>query len=137
MDKSPALHAQATSSSSATGDLTHVSYPQELLILARKLIGEERYSVAVVVAHMACEVATERSLPSVTKPNGYNLANDRTRKLYTAWTRDEVQKAPFWHKFKESADRRNAVVHAGRRATKTEAEDTCTVVESLLAHLKQ
>jgi hypothetical protein len=61
-----------------------VTYPQNLFSLARTLIDEGRFSIAVIVAHMACEIATERS----------------------ALTGDEVQTAAFWQKFKESAQRR-------------------------------
>jgi hypothetical protein len=67
-------------------------YPQMLLNLAQRLIDEGQFSIAVVVAHMACEIATERSLVegSVKKVlNGYNLANDRIRRRYTELDRGQ------------------------------------------------
>jgi hypothetical protein len=108
------VHEEA--SSSVTAQATIITYPQKLLTLARRLIDDGEPSVAVVVAHMACDIATERSLTEafVTKGiphledsvtdflNGYNLANERLRKFYTALTGDEVQKATFWEGFKES-----------------------------------
>jgi hypothetical protein len=62
--------------------------PRLLLTLARSLINEGRFSVAVVVVHMACEIATEQSLSDAFatravqyledwvrgRLNGYNLA---------------------------------------------------------------
>ena len=51
-----------TVTATATLDATVITYPQNLLALARTLIDEGRYGIAVVVAHIACEVATERSL---------------------------------------------------------------------------
>jgi hypothetical protein len=68
--------------------------------------------------------------------NGYNLGNDRIRKLYTALTGDDVHKSAFWPKFKDSAKRRNATIHAGVRVSKTEAEESCNAASNLLAHLK-
>jgi len=100
-----------------------ITYPQTLLSTARSLINDGQFSISVVVAHMACEIATERSLSesfarnniqhleeSITDLlNGYNLAGDRNRKLYTALTGDEIQNQPFWEEFKRSAKRRNNI----------------------------
>jgi len=82
------------------------SCPGILLKLARSLVseGEDRYGIAVVVAHMACEIATERLLSNTLSQkgldylkeavmesiNGYNLANPKIRRLYTALTGDDV-----------------------------------------------
>jgi hypothetical protein len=134
-------------------DPTVITYPQRLLALARKLIDDGEFGVAVVVAHIACEIAVARSLSeafvargipyledSVTDFfSGYSLANDRLRKFYTALTGDEVEKTAFWSKFKESAKRRNKVAHSDATATvtKTEAEDSCLAAEKLVAHLKK
>ncbi len=136
---------------SVKADATVITYPHRLLALARKLIGDGLAELAVVVAHIACEIAVERSLSeafaakgiqyledSVTDFfSGYNLANDRLRKFYAALTGDEVEKTPFWPKFKESATRRNNIMHSGATVTKTEAEDSCLAAENLVAHLKK
>ena len=140
-----------TGSSSLTAQATIVTYPQRLLSVARKLIDDGEFGIAVVVAHIACEIATERSLSeafvtrgipyledSVTEfLSGYNLANDRLQKLYTALTGDEVEKAGFWQRFKESAARRNKIVHSVIPVTKVEAEKSYTAAQNLIAHLKK
>src|SRR5262249_41237884 len=126
-------------------------YPRNLLSVARTLIDEGRFSIAVIVAHMACEIATERSLAEAFAIkelqyleasvddliNGYNLANDRIRKLYTALTGDEVQTAAFWQNFKESAQRRNKIIHGGTIVGKTEAEEAYEAATAFVAHLKK
>jgi hypothetical protein len=73
-----------------------VTYPQRLMNIARSLIDEGQYSFAVVVAHTACEIATERSLDEAFVAKGisdhlqdwvkslnygYNLGNKRIRRL--------------------------------------------------------
>jgi hypothetical protein len=136
---------------SATAQIEVITYPQALLTFARKLIDDGQFSIAVIVSHMACEIAAERSLsesfakkdiqyladPVVDLLNGYNLGNDRTRKLYTALTGDEIQQRPFWQKFKESATRRNHVLHRGLLVGKVEAEDSFNTTSDLVAHLKK
>jgi hypothetical protein len=128
-----------------------VTYPQRLLSVARKLIDEGEFSLAVVVAHMACEIATEASLseafgkkgiPDLEKSvmefvNGHNLANERIRKLYTALTGDNVQNEAFWAKFKPSSKRRNDIIHNGLHVGKAEAEESYKVTNDLVAHLKK
>ncbi len=145
------VHMQATVSLSGTLQAEVTTYPQTLLSAARSLIDEGQFSIAVVVAHMACEIATERSLsesfakkgvqyldePVTDLLNGYNLANERIRKLYSAFTGDEVQKAGFWLKFKESATRRNQIVHAGAIVGKAEAEESYKAASDLVANLKR
>jgi hypothetical protein len=132
-------------------DATIITYPQKLLTLARRLIDEKEFSIAVVVAHVACEVATERSLteafvnkgiPHLEEPvtelfNGYNLTNNRLRKFYTALTGDEVQKASFWEEFGKSASRRNKIVHSAHTVTEAEAEASHKAATDLVEHLKK
>jgi hypothetical protein len=134
---------------SASADLTVTTYPQALLEEARSLLDRGKFGIAVVVAHIACEVAVERSFTdafaarnlqdleeSVTKFfSGYSLANDRLRPLYTALTGDEVHKQAFWSGFVESARQRNKIVHQGRAATRLEAEKSVSATEALVAHL--
>jgi hypothetical protein len=142
-------HARALASGNATVQAEVVTYPQNLLSLARTLIDEGRFDIAVIVAHMACEIATERSMSEafVTKGqyletsvdellNGYNLANDRVRKLYTALAGDEVHTEAFWQKFKDSARRRNNIIHGGTLVGKAEAEESYKATAALVAHLQ-
>jgi hypothetical protein len=133
---------------------TVVTYPQRLLTIARRLIDDEgQFSFAIVVAHTACEIATERSLDNAFVAQGiqsnlqdwvkslnygYNLGSDRIRRLYTALTGDELQKQKqvFWQKFKASVDRRNSIVHKGVMVEKADAEESYEAARELLAHLK-
>jgi hypothetical protein len=125
-----------------------LSYPRVLMNVARSLIDQNQFTIAVVVAHMACEVATEQMLSqsfstkgleylkaSVTDfLNGYSLYNKRNRKLYVALTGDEVHKATFWSKFKESARRRNNIMHEGLTVDKADAEESYKAADDLLLH---
>ena len=126
------------------------AYPEALLAIARGLIADEEFSVAVVVAHMACEISVERALSRAfaAKDTGflgesaaellpcYDLANDRVRSLYNAVTRKEVQEQSFWPAFRDSATRRNQAVHEGRILTKAEAEASLKAASDLVAFLR-
>jgi hypothetical protein len=128
-----------------------LSYPRYLMGVARNLIdGQGQFSIAVVVVHMACEVATEQKLSeafttrglqylkdSVMEPlNGYNLSNERIRKLYVVLTDDHIHNAGFWSRFKESATRRNRIMHDGLTVDKVAAEESYKAADDLLAHFK-
>ena len=98
---------------SANADV--LTYPRHLLAYARTLIDQSHYGMAVIVSHMACEIATERRLSEaivvkgveylrsqlLRRNAGYSLYNERLRCLYTTLTGDNIQKEPFWPKFKE------------------------------------
>jgi hypothetical protein len=113
-----------------------LTYPQRLLAYARTLINQGDYGMAVVVCHTACEIATERRLSEAIvargvedlrgflhRPNsGYSLSDKRLRKLYTALTRDNIEREPFWGEFIESSDRRHRIVHRGVGVTPGDAE---------------
>ena len=109
------------------------------------------YGIAIVVAHMACEVATERafsesfdkqSIQHLEKPifefvSGYNLGRDAIRVLYTAFTGDEIQSQPFWPKFKASSTLRNHIMHKGAMASQLNAETSLAAADALVAYLKK
>jgi hypothetical protein len=98
---------------------------------------------------MAAEIAVEGCLsksftslgiPHLEGPisdffNGYNLANDRIRKLFVAMTGDQIEKQSFWQEFKESATRRNKIVHEGKSVGEPEALSSLDAVTELLRHL--
>jgi hypothetical protein len=128
-----------------------LSYARYLMSVARNLIDDqEQFSIAVVVVHMACEVATEQKLSEAftTKGlqylteivmeslNGYNLSSERIRKIYVALTGDEVHNADFWSKFKESATRRNRIMHDGLIVDKAAAQESYKAADDLLVHFK-
>jgi hypothetical protein len=131
-----------------------ITYPQALLIMARKLIDEGQFGLAVIICHLACEVATERALSQAFARrgiadvedaveaflNGYSLRNDRNRQLYTALTGDDIAQQPFWPKFTASARRRNDIVHGELpvgHVQQVDAEESFTAASDLVAHLKQ
>jgi hypothetical protein len=132
-------------------DLQVLTYPQRLLTLAQRLIDEGEYSVSIVVSHIACEIATDRSFTEAFRARGIedleepieklfsgnNLGNDKTRKLYTALTGDEIQNQPFWQRFTDSAKRRNSISHNGVAYEQTEADQSLAVAKAFVAHLGQ
>ncbi len=129
--------------------LTVISYPENLLRTAKRLMEEGQFSIAVVVAHMACEIAVEYALGEAFKArkigdleqavqaflSGYNLANEKIRDLYLAMTGDKLQEEEFWQSFVESAKRRNCIVHGGLIASKSDAEKSLEATSKLVAHL--
>lgn len=145
------MHLEATIKVSDEVHDVLITYPQTLLSIAQSLIVNSQFSIAVVVSHMACEIATERSLsesfirrgvqyledPITEFLNSYSLSNDRIRKLYTALTGDHIEKQRFWQKFKESAKRRNQIVHQGLTVGKTEAEESFKAASDFVAHLNK
>jgi hypothetical protein len=127
-----------------------ISYAEELLTTAQRLIADGEFSIAVVVAHMACEISAERALSRAFAAKGigyleesvedllpgYNLANDRVRNLYNVVTGNEIEKQSFWQTFKESATRRNKAVHKGKIVTKAEADASFKAASDLVAFLR-
>ena len=134
-------------SSSASASV--VSYPDTLLTMAQGLIDNRQFGIAVVVCHMACEVTTERALSAafdkkqiqylqdsvLTLLNGFNLSNERNRKLYTALTGDDIEKQSFWQDFKHSATRRNEVIHKGKQVTLRDASETIKSARAFIQHV--
>src|ERR1019366_3027302 len=112
-----------------------IPYPEALLTKAQELIVNGDFSIAVVVAHMACEISVERAISRAFVEKGigcleesveellpgYNLANERVRNLYNALTGAQIQNQSFWKSFKESATRRNKAVHEGMIVVKADA----------------
>jgi len=127
--------------------LTVTRYHQQLLELAGILINEEqrhRYSLAVIVAHMACEMAVERVVAEVTagvsrspKMHGYNLGNETNLTIYTRLTGDEIQnRTSFWGKFEKSANRRNNIVHNRLIPSPEEAAESLVATTALIRYLE-
>jgi hypothetical protein len=129
--------------------MTVVRYSETLLAKAKELISGGDYSIATVVAHMACEISAERAIsaafaatgieylegPVMAFFNGHNLATERNRDLYVALAGKRVQDQPFWQAFMESATRRNAAVHKSRIITKAEAEASHKAASEFVAYL--
>lgn len=144
------LEALATVHATAQAAIEIVRYEEQLLEEARELIKRDKFSIAVVVAHMASEVAAERAISSALMQKdlvyledaifgflpGFSLANKRVRDLYNALTGRQMQNEPFWQSFKESAERRNKAVHKGLSLTKEEAEISVKAAFDLIYYLK-
>jgi len=139
---------------SAVGYVEGATYPQILLSIARSLIGkndDKLCGLATIIAHLACEVAIERSfsdsfarkgIPSLEGPvadvmNGYNLANDNVLNLYATLTGDEIQERPFWGNFVRSAKRRDKIIRKGLIVGRTDAEETIKAASDFLAHFTE
>lgn len=120
-----AMHPEATVT--AVDELTGAFYPEILIGSAEDLISQEKWGIAVIVIHMACEIAVEKSMSAAFKKdgierleepvleflNGYSLRAVKNRSLYTALTGDEIQKESFWEGYLDSAKARNDAVHGG------------------------
>jgi hypothetical protein len=105
--------------------------------------------IATILAHVACEVAVERSLSdsfalkgiqsleeSVADVlNGYDLADDQVRHLYASLTGDEIQAQPFWGDFIRSAKRRDNIVRKGSIVGRADAEESFKAANDFLAHI--
>ena len=137
---------------SSSVNISVEGYPQALLDICKGLMDGGQYSMSVVVAHMACEVEVERALSAAFASKGiqyledtlcdvafegYSLANKRNRKLYAALTGDHIEKQPFWEAFRNSAERRNKIVHHGRIIGREEAERSYNAAGAFISHLKQ
>jgi hypothetical protein len=139
---------------SAVGYVEGATYPQILLSIAKALLGkndDKLCGLATIMAHLACEVAIERSFsdsfarkgiqflegPVADVMNGYNLANDKVLNLYTTLTSDEIQERPFWSNFVRSAKRRDTIIRKGLIVGRTDAEETIKAASDFLAHLTE
>ena len=145
------MEAHARVNAKATAELTVTTYPKTLLDTAEGLLTQGQFGIATVVAHIACEVATERTLTEAFKSkgieyledsvleclNGYSLANDRNLRLYVALTQDEIQMQPFWKEYKSSAARRNAVIHQGKLCTQDQAKLSIAAAKAVVRHLQK
>jgi hypothetical protein len=144
------LRCSSVGRSWASATAIVIPYPEALLTKAQELIVSGDFRIAVVVAHMACEISVERAISRAFAEKGigyleesveellpgYNLANCRVRNLYNALTGDQIQKQSFWTSFKESATRRNKAVHEGRIVVKADAETSHKAASDLVAYLK-
>lgn len=133
------------------GQLSVDAYPDVLLRKATALHADGEHGIATVVAHMACEVAVERTISATLDANfdaaaseallamfnGYGLNDGKQRALYSALTRHEIQREPFWQSYKSSVGRRNRVVHGKHIATQAEGAETLRAAELLLACIKR
>jgi hypothetical protein len=136
---------------SGSATATVITYPKALLTIAKSLIDQGHFNIAIVTSHMACEVAAERAFDAAYAAknlaplgeavdglmNGHNLWNDHHRKLYHALTGTQLESEPFWSRFKAASEKRNAIVHKGAQANKAEAEAALQAATDCSTYLKQ
>jgi hypothetical protein len=128
------------------------SLPNALLLYAESLIGQGQPSMAVVVAHTACEVATAQALSEALEKKNlhylknavialfrdYNLcSNYRLRDLYNALIGEKVQQQPFWKTLDTSVKRRNDIVHQGKFVTEADAQSFLQAAKDLVDYLSR
>jgi hypothetical protein len=127
-------------------------YARELMDLATRLIDEGRYSLAVILVHTACEVATGQLISNafdsggarhlkqwvIGLRRGNNLANRQIRELYKALTGDDVVTGvgAEWSSFTASSTLRNNIIHEGKTASETDAKASHRAASALLRHLE-
>jgi hypothetical protein len=75
------IEGHATIEITTTGEPTIIPYPEQLLSTSRQLIGDGHFSIAIVVAHIACEVAAERAISNAFKSKDLQYLEDPLRKL--------------------------------------------------------
>jgi hypothetical protein len=138
----------------ALGYFEGATYPQILLSIAKSLFGgndDKLCGLATIMAHLACEVAIERSISDsfarkgiqslegvvADVMNGYNLANDKVLNLYTNLTGDAIQERPFWGNFVRSAKRRDNIIRKGLIVGRADAEESIKAASDLLAYLTE
>jgi len=129
---------------------TLIRYEETLLTKAQEFIAAGDFSIAVVVAHTACEISAERVISQAFAAksieyledwvddvlSSYSLSNSRVQDLYIAVTGDKIQDQSFWQGFKEAAKRRHLFVHKGKAVTKAEADASLKAARDLVAYLK-
>jgi hypothetical protein len=126
-------------------------YPYLLLREAAAHAFNSNGELAIVIAHVACELVTQRAftrcfqnkgIPELEEPvtdffNGYNLANERIRKVYVALTGDDITKQPFWSAFKDSSAPRNQFAHEGLPVSQQQASEALEACTAFVRHLEK
>ena len=142
------LHAEIGAYSITPNDVQLIvtEYHRVLFNFASELFNQKRqYGITIVVAHMACEMATEsvvakftNGAPQNANMYGYSLGSDNNLRKYVALTGDKIQQQiSFWQKFKESADRRNNIMHNRHIATQNQAEESLRATNMFITYLEQ
>jgi hypothetical protein len=112
-------------------------YHRALLETARRLLDEHQPAVALVTAHMACEIYTEQVVATALKKRALgadleeamaslargHVTNKRIRNLYVSLTGDAIHKQLFWAPFTASWELRNLAVHRGIRVSESQARE--------------
>jgi hypothetical protein len=125
-------------------------YAGGLLDTAHRLAQDSQFEVATIVCHVACEFVVESAFtrafaqnnlrhledPVLEFLNGFNLANERIRTLYTALTGDAIQNEPFWTEFTASAKRRNKCAHGSSPVVREVAQRSLEAAYAFVHHVR-
>lgn len=128
-----------------------------LLAQARDLVSAQQYQFAVILAHAACELATEETLNNLLRgraeftretvlsdlKRGATLDDPKVRDLYGALAQDYpagqpecgVAPAAWWQIWKASLDLRHEVAHNGRQVTRAQARGCAESCRHYIDHL--
>lgn len=121
-----------------------------LLAAAQSAHEQAHYMEAVILAQTAVELFMEHILGQLyvkrdieyLKPPfehlliNYNIGNSKVSGLYIALSGDKVKQAPFWPRFIDHTELRNALVHEGVTATQAQSLASIESVAALIAHVK-
>jgi hypothetical protein len=151
------LHVEAAEFGLTGGTVSFVltTYPEALITEVKDLIEREKFTLAIVVAQMACEISTERALTrafekrqideplreAITKMlSGRSITNGNVRNVYNALTgkdtHQELKDLGIWQGLDTLKDRRNAAVHKGVIWVKVEAEMALETATALVQYFK-
>jgi hypothetical protein len=124
----------------------------QLIAYARQIQREGQHSFAVVLAHAACEWATEDALRSLLNRKGLDddvvapilrvftatsLTDKRVRKLFTAMTGARPGEQKWWKDFDESRTLRHRVAHRGFAATPDQALEALSLAEACVRYIAE
>lgn len=135
----------------STGVLLH--HHEQLIKMAEAAISRSENALAIILAHAACEIFTERAFKlifsfkkleslfsCIVNPawEYNNLKAKKVRDLYMVTTGDDITKdTKLWKKFLDHVKRRNSIAHRGETATRTEAEKSCNTVKEFIRHIEE
>lgn len=125
-------------------------YTREFIETARDYFNKGEYSVTVLFAHTACEIASEQAFSRHFADHGlsafeesisklipsFSMMDDRVRKLHTALSGKQIGEQSFWSQYTDSVRLRNKVIHEGKSVTRDEANNTLNVIKEFIEYLK-
>jgi len=127
-------------------------WSRQLIAFARQINDQGQHQFAVVLAHAACEWATEDALVRLLRHRGLtdnvaepivevftttSFTNRQLRKLFTEMTGAEPQKEKWWDGWLASRGVRHSIAHRGLAATPEQALDALSLAESCVSYIAQ
>lgn len=126
-------------------------FHQKLIEEAQNSLKSSLFEMAVVLSQAASEMCTEWALTvlfamrddsDLTDPilglfQVTDICNDRVHTIYSALSGDSRKQMPFWAGLKSHRDRRNDLVHSGKKPSPSEATESVAVVNQYLDHVER